>query len=200
MRLGRCCASPDRQRREPSHAVVHDPTDTGCRDFFCCPGVAPRPGAPKRQNPLTRVSAGRGGFRCGTPDRIRTGATALRGRRARPLHNGGLHSAGVAAATCGTLLGSPSDAPIAVRWDGDLAGILGLEPRLTEPESVVLPITPYPTVLLVFGPVATLVSQGLRAEEKPYTRGSERSKTFRAPGCTWFEMPILRAAQIDSPR
>jgi len=25
----------------------------------------------------------------GTPDRIRTGATALRGRRARPLHNGG---------------------------------------------------------------------------------------------------------------
>src|SRR6478735_5148835 len=24
-----------------------------------------------------------------TPDRIRTGATALRGRRARPLHNGG---------------------------------------------------------------------------------------------------------------
>ncbi len=26
-----------------------------------------------------------------TPDRIRTGATALRGRRARPLHNGGKH-------------------------------------------------------------------------------------------------------------
>ena len=24
-----------------------------------------------------------------TPDRIRTGATAVRGRRARPLHNGG---------------------------------------------------------------------------------------------------------------
>jgi hypothetical protein len=29
--------------------------------------------------------------RTGTPDRIRTGATALRGRRARPLHNGGKH-------------------------------------------------------------------------------------------------------------
>src|SRR6476646_10386131 len=27
----------------------------------------------------------------GTPDRIRTGATAVRGRRARPLHNGGKH-------------------------------------------------------------------------------------------------------------
>jgi hypothetical protein len=30
-------------------------------------------------------------FKHGTPDRIRTGATALRGRRARPLHNGGEH-------------------------------------------------------------------------------------------------------------
>jgi hypothetical protein len=30
-------------------------------------------------------------FLGGTPDRIRTGATALRGRRARPLHNGGKH-------------------------------------------------------------------------------------------------------------
>jgi hypothetical protein len=30
-------------------------------------------------------------FERGTPDRIRTGATALRGRRARPLHNGGIH-------------------------------------------------------------------------------------------------------------
>ncbi len=27
-----------------------------------------------------------------TPDRIRTGATAVRGRRARPLHNGGLNN------------------------------------------------------------------------------------------------------------
>ena len=53
-----------------------------------------------------------------SPDRIRTGATALRGRRPRPLD------------------------------DGDLlrccAGVPGLEPRLTEPESVGLPITPYP--------------------------------------------------------
>ena len=40
-----------------------------------------------------------------TPDRIRTGATALRGRRARPLHNGG--------ATCGTLLEVPQTHEIA---------------------------------------------------------------------------------------
>ena len=63
-----------------------------------------------------------------------------------------------------------------------------------------LPITPYPTVLLVLGPVAAGFSHGLRAEEKPYTRGSERSKTFKASGRTRFETPIRRAAQIDSPR
>jgi hypothetical protein len=44
------------------------------------------------EDPPTRASAGQRAFRFGTPDRIRTGATALRGRRARPLHNGGLHS------------------------------------------------------------------------------------------------------------
>ena len=40
----------------------------------------------RRPGPLDRAFCG------GTPDRIRTGATALRGRRARPLHNGGLCS------------------------------------------------------------------------------------------------------------
>ena len=71
-----------------------------------------------------------------------------------------------------------------------------------------LPITPYPTVLLVFGPAAALVSaqvsvrvnQGLRAEEKPYTRRSEPSKTFGAPAATVFDTPIRRAAQMASPR
>jgi hypothetical protein len=62
--------------------------------------------SPNDENPLIRISAGREAFSMSTPDRIRTGATALRGRRARPLHNGGL-------ATCGTLLGSSSDEPIA---------------------------------------------------------------------------------------
>ena len=40
---------------------------------------------PRPAFPLARAPSERG-----TPDRIRTGATALRGRRARPLHNGGL--------------------------------------------------------------------------------------------------------------
>ena len=62
-----------------------------------------------------------------SPDRIRTGATALRGRRARPLHNGAVHRSTAAAKGA---FGS--------------AGVPGLEPRLTEPESVGLPITPYP--------------------------------------------------------
>src|SRR5437763_3536980 len=53
----------------------------------------------------------------GSPDRIRTGATALRGRRPRPLDDGAKTAR---------------------------AGVPGLEPRLTEPESVGLPITPYP--------------------------------------------------------
>ena len=38
--------------------------------------------------PLTGISAGQGHFSLGSPDGIRTRATALRGRRARPLHNG----------------------------------------------------------------------------------------------------------------
>ena len=38
--------------------------------------------------------------------------------------------------------------------DGCFAGVPGLEPRLTEPESVVLPITPYPTGCPFLGPRA----------------------------------------------
>ncbi len=67
-----------------------------------------------------RISPARDSTR--SPDGIRTRATALRGRRARPLHNGALARRSL----------TPS------------AGVLGLEPRLTEPESGGLPITPYP--------------------------------------------------------
>ncbi|VXC13328.1 Site-specific integrase (modular protein) [Aeromicrobium sp. 9AM] len=42
------------------------------------------------EDPLTSVSAGQGVFFHGSPDGIRTRATALRGRRARPLHNGAM--------------------------------------------------------------------------------------------------------------
>src|SRR5579863_8437655 len=57
----------------------------------------------------------------GSPDRIRTGVTALRGRRPRPLDDGAVHGIDTT------------------------AGVPGLEPRLTGPEPVGLPITPYPT-------------------------------------------------------
>ena len=76
-------------------------------------------------------------LRC-SPDRIRTGATALRGRRARPLHNG-------ASTRCAMHHERSEPEPraraIAIC---NRAGVPGLEPRLTEPESVGLPITPYP--------------------------------------------------------
>ena len=76
----------------------------------------------------------------GSPDGIRTRATALRGRRARPLHNG---------ATIGALPPQRQRLSASKNTSGLLrrpcrAGVPGLEPRLTEPESVGLPITPYP--------------------------------------------------------
>lgn len=61
----------------------------------------------------------------GSPERIRTAVTALRGPRARPLHYGATYS-------IDELLTSL------------MVGVPGLEPGLTEPESVGLPITPYP--------------------------------------------------------
>ena len=42
----------------------------------------------RQKRPLTHVLAGEGPFPWRSPDGIRTRATALRGRRARPLHNG----------------------------------------------------------------------------------------------------------------
>src|SRR3954451_22803437 len=64
-----------------------------------------------------------------SPDGIRTRATALRGRRPRPLDDGAAET---------------SSAILQQAIAGSFAGVPGLEPRLTEPESVVLPITPYP--------------------------------------------------------
>jgi hypothetical protein len=96
-----------------------------------------------------------GGFP-GSPDGIRTRATALRGRRARPLHNGALaedqHRNETAEAYQLPLSYGESESLC-------LAGVLGLEPRLTEPESVGLPITLYPTGLAA-GPVAPALAQG----------------------------------------
>ena len=83
------------------------------------PAVAPLwPSGPESQNgedPRANDSAGQRVFHGGTPDRIRTGATALRGRRARPLHNGGKQPAEL-------YLGAPrtSQSPPAgrrSRWD-----------------------------------------------------------------------------------
>src|SRR4051794_26270398 len=66
-----------------------------------------------------------GGSRVRSPEGIRTLATAVRGRRPGPLDDGAVREE--------LHLG-----------DDFLAGVPGLEPRLTEPETVGLPITPYP--------------------------------------------------------
>jgi len=80
-----------------------------------------------RKGPPTCIRAGRGPSSIGSPDGIRTRATALRGRRARPLHNGAIERTSLEDLSTGLI-----------------AGVLGLEPRLTGPEPVGLPITPYP--------------------------------------------------------
>lgn len=78
-----------------------------------------------------------------SPDRIRTGATALRGRRPRPLDDGAV--LGCARAYLATWRVAHRISPRAQKdAPGAEAGVPGLEPRLTEPESVGLPITPYP--------------------------------------------------------
>src|SRR6187455_3150429 len=73
----------------PNVPVVSGPDGTGARsppghDRAC----ADLPHVDRPRN-STRPGVWTPGRRC-TPDRIRTGATALRGRRARPLHNGGM--------------------------------------------------------------------------------------------------------------
>src|SRR5437899_2223750 len=80
-----------------------------------------------------------GAFATRSPDGIRTRATALRGRRARPLHNGAVD-------VVRTDQTERRDREITGpnRRSPNPAGVPGLEPRLTEPESVGLPITPYP--------------------------------------------------------
>ncbi len=80
------------------------PTSRVCTSARCSPSATASTttttGAPGRSSPVTKrgermdSSAVRphppfGVLRC-SPDRIRTGATALRGRRARPLHNGAM--------------------------------------------------------------------------------------------------------------
>src|SRR5699024_7054783 len=94
-----------------------------------------------------------------SPDGIRTRATALRGRRARPLHNGArttrkpYSDVSVRGTSLTHERGRPANRPRhntdVAHADSryrDLAGVPGFEPRTTEPESAVLPITPYPTV------------------------------------------------------
>ena len=88
-----------------------------------------------------------------SPDGIRTHATAVRGRRPRPLDDGAPELPGRARAVV-------RDHRTGQRTG--LAGVPGLEPRLTEPETVGLPITPYP-----MGPLAEASGRRTLADRRP---------------------------------
>ena len=90
-----------------------------------------------------------GGSLSRSPDGIRTRATALRGRRARPLHNGALAGCPAlrsARAAERTLPAGRnfSESASGRKSRGPELGYQDSNLELTEPESVVLPITPYP--------------------------------------------------------
>jgi hypothetical protein len=88
-RLDEVAAAMD-AARAAERAKRPSPARSVAQDGSAVAQVLPEGQEPRNdEEALTRVSAGQGLFRRGTPDRIRTGATALRGRRARPLHNGG---------------------------------------------------------------------------------------------------------------
>jgi hypothetical protein len=68
-----------------------------------------------------------------------------------------------------------------------LAGVPGLEPRLTEPESVVLPITPYPTRSPFPGPHATkILLMGVAA----VTCLGQRNPTALVPRHLYFPVAV----------
>src|ERR1700759_4272335 len=123
--------------------------------------------------------------RSGSPDRIRTGVTALRGRRPRPLDDGAVHGAGVLGAGVASAVQTTASPPVrptggrvvilpheqartffASALVSRAAGVPGLEPRLTGPEPVGLPITPYPNGIgpeVLAGPDPPTQSSGLRS-------------------------------------
>lgn len=73
-----------------------------------------------------------------SPDGIRTRATALRGRRPRPLDDGARNFVLL------WKLSKHSFQKFGVKIGRTSAGVPGLEPRMAVPETAVLPITPYP--------------------------------------------------------
>ena len=100
------------------------------------------------EHPWTQESRSAGALRdfcVGSPEGIRTLATAVRGRRPRPLDDGALENIRTPHFRAGSDTGCYTTEQ--QRKDGGRvtsAGVLGLEPRMRESESLVLPITPYP--------------------------------------------------------
>src|SRR5690625_1874704 len=97
--------------------------------------------APERLNVSTSQRLNVSTSQRRSPDGIRTHATAVRGRRPRPLDDGARTDPGCqhSPTRCVHLIAG------AIVPVNTAAGVPGLEPRMAEPESAVLPITPYPT-------------------------------------------------------
>ena len=163
---------------EPAHGRLRDEVGgglitaraarrvNGCSTLPC--GATARPGTPRAPD---RV--GRGLSRC-SPEGIRTLATAVRGRRPGPLDDGA----------------SAVRADVYSRRWCFLAGVPGLEPRLTEPETVGLPITPYPMGVRRLAAPRRRYPTGSAGSRTPpgHRVGSDRARrsaaAARAPGCS----------------
>ena len=87
-----------------------------------------------------------------SPEGIRTLVADLRSQSPRPLDDGALECYSVVLELISSI------APTIART---IAGVPGLEPRLNEPESLGLPITPYPTKIDALTPIP----EGLRIAE-----------------------------------
>lgn len=125
-----------------------------------------------------------------SPDGIRTRATALRGRRARPLHNGAMACLRLAAFSSEENSNRSCRFPEITRRARDrdrhsapviCAGVPGLEPRTNEPESSVLPITPYPKGVSANARPG-LVGLGLRSPNRVKTLPNVGPGAKSAPG------------------
>ena len=97
-----------------------------------------------------------------SPEGIRTLVADLRSQSPRPLDDGALvFSFRYAVMQCVIIPLRQRGSDEQIRQKRSIAGVPGLEPRLNEPESLGLPITPYPTKIDVFTPI----SEGLRIAE-----------------------------------
>ena len=135
------------------------------------------------------------------PSGIRTRVTAVRGRRTRPLYDGAVRCPRGTTEESWLIPGIGIMRPEVA--DHRLAGVPGLEPRMTVPETVVLPITPYPTdvsrAYLDVSAVQLSAFPGLPGNEKElYTAFPVDAKSIPAAGNQAASAPSPSIHQVRS--